>query len=313
MVTREYRHIKSFTLLPIGISHSSLISYGIARIVILSFIMVVMNISSLFSQGELDMQPRLLYKNEKSGAVYLNSTGLGAGFRYGQRINARSQYIYEADLLIINHPKEIKISNNIYSNRSFVFGKENSFIELRGMYGKQNEIFRKNDRGGVSVRYIFSVGPALGLIKPVYYEVLYATSNPFDFQLKTEKFNTTIHQSNIYGRASIFKGLNEVTLTPGASVKTGFSFEYSRLDIVLHSLEAGMSLDVFAKKIPIMANEKNDFLFLNLFVSYRFGQYIDVSEAALTRRSSEEARTDRRIRRQTIREQRRMEKEDNYF
>jgi hypothetical protein len=143
--------------------------------------------------------------------------------------------------------------------------------------------------------------------------VLYATANPYDFYLKTEKYNISIHQSNIYGRASIFKGLKEISVVPGASVKTGFGFEYSRLDIVLHSIEAGMSLDVFTKKIPIMANERNNFLFLNLFVSYRFGKYIDISEAALARRSGEAEKQDRKISRKSIRQQKKMDKEENYF
>jgi len=285
----------------------------ICRITGFSVFLLLSNLSLLYSQGELDLQPRLLYRNEQSAGVYLNSNGLGAGFRYGQRINARSQYLYEIELLNIKHPKEIRISNNIYSNRSFVFGKENGFIELRGMYGKQNELFRKNDRGGVSVRYFYSGGPAIGFIKPIYYEVLYASANPYEFYLQTEKFSVSTHQSNIYGRASVFKGVKEISIAPGVSVKTGFSFEYSRLDIVLHSLEAGVSLDVFTKKIPIMANERNDFYFLNLFVSYRFGKYIDISEAALARRSSEAEKQDRKIRRKSIKEQKKMEEEENYY
>lgn len=267
----------------------------------------------LFSQGELDLQPRLLYKNEKSGSIYLNSNGFGAGYRYGQRIDARKMNIYDVDFMIVKHPKEVRISNNIYSNRSFIFGKENAFLELRGMAGKQKEIFRKNDRGGIAVRLFYTGGPAIGLIKPVYYEVLYATSDPYDFYLKTEKYDVSIHQSNIYGRASVFKGVKEISLAPGVAVKTGFGFEYSRQDIILHAIEAGASLSVFTKKIPIMAFERNDFFFLNIFVSYRFGRYIDISEAALARRSSEADKQDRKIMRQSNRKQRKMDKEENYF
>ncbi len=265
------------------------------------------------AQGELDLQPRLLYKNEKSGGIYLNSNGFGAGYRFGQRIDARLQNIYEIDFSIIKHPKEVKISNNFYSNRSFVFGKENAFMELRGMIGRQNEIFRKNDRGGIAVRFFYTGGPAVGLLKPVYYEVLYLTSDPHEFYLKTEKYSSSINHNVIYGRASFFKGVKEVSLVPGASVKTGFGFEYSKMDIVLHSIEAGVSMSAFVKKIPIMATERNDFLFLNLFISYRFGKYIDVSEAALARRSSEAEKQDRKIRRGSIRQQKKMDKEENYY
>jgi len=289
------------------------IKYNLLKVIGLVIILLLSQINILFSQGELDIQPKILYKNEKSGGIYLNSNGLGAGLRYGQRINARNQILYETDLLFIKHPKEIRISNNIYSNRSFVFGKENTFFELRGMYGRQNEIFRKNDRGGVSVRYFFTGGPSIGFIKPIYYEVLYATSNPYNFDLKTEKFNTTIHQSNIYGRASFLKGVKEISIVPGVTAKAGFAFEYSRLDIILHSIEAGISADIFMKEIPIMATERNNLIFVNLFVSYRFGKYIDISEAALARRSSDAEKQDRKISRQSIRQQKKMEKEENYY
>lgn len=276
------------------------------------FSTVVMIAVPLFSQGEIDLQPRMLYRNEKSAAVYLNSYGIGAGFRFGQRVDARNQVIYEADFLAIKHPKEIKLSNNIYSNRGFVFGKKNSFFELRGMYGKQYEMFRKNDKGGISVRSYFSGGPAIGFIKPIYYEVLYSAGGPYEYYLKTEKFNTTIHQSNIYGRSSFFKGIKELSVVPGASVKAGLGFEYSRLDVTLHSLEAGVSLDVFTKKIPIMANGKDDFLFFNLFVSYRIGKYMDVSEAALAK-SGKFLREQKRLSRKISRDQKKQEKADETY
>ena len=278
------------------------------------FIAIFLILSSffqVFSQGELDLQPRLIYRNERSGAIYLNSNGIGAGYRYGQRITARNQKLYEVDFLSVKHPKEIRISNSIDNSRSFVFGKENTFFELRGMYGKQNEIFRKNDRGGVSVRYFYTGGPAVGIIKPIYYEVLYSTGLPFDFYIQTEKYNASLHQSNIYGRSSFTKGLKEISLAPGASLKAGFSFEYSRQDIKLHSLDAGFTLDLFARKIPIMATTNNDFLFFNLFVSYRFGRSIDISEAAMA--ASSRKKEERQIRRKVIRDQKKQEKEEFLF
>ncbi len=276
------------------------------------FLTLLITASPLFSQGELDLQPRMLYRNEKSAAVIFNSNGIGAGYRYGQRIDARNQVNYEVDFLIIKHPKEVKLSNNIYSSRGFVFGKENSFFALRGMYGKQYELYRKNDKGGISVRAFYSGGPAIGFVKPVYYDVLYSKGIPYEYYLKTEKFNTTIHQSNIYGRSSFLKGFKELSLIPGVSVKTGLGFEYSRLDITHHSLEAGVSLDIFAKKVPIMANEKNDFLFFNLFVSYRVGKYIDISEAARAK-TGKFLREQKRLSRKISREQKKQEKTEETY
>ncbi len=234
----------------------------------------------VFAQGDISEQPKVLLRNEESFGLFLNSNGLGGDFEYAKRINARNHILYRAELSGVKAPKEIKISNGYYSNKSFVFGKQNSFFEFKAQYGRQSELFRKNDVGGISIRYFYTVGPTLGILKPIYYEILYTTGSIYDTYSKIEKFNTTIHQTQILGKASFFEGMKELSFVPGASARLGFTFEYSRQDIVLHALEFGIGMDVYPKKIPIMATDLNNFYFLTLFVGYRFGKVIDMSEAA---------------------------------
>jgi len=242
-----------------------------------------------FSQGEIDDQPKIMLKNEKTGSVFLTSNGIGAGYRYGKRINARNQTLYDIDFMNVKHPKEIRLSAyNSFSSRSFVFGKENSFFELKGTIGKQYEMFRKNDKGGISIRYFYGAGPTIGILKPIYYEIRYYAPptyppNPNYEPNKIEKFNISQHLSNINGRASFFKGFKEISIVPGASAKAGFSFEYGREDAVIHAIDVGIGLDIFPKAIPIMATQTNNFYFLNLSAGYRFGKVIDVSDAALSK------------------------------
>jgi hypothetical protein len=229
-----------------------------------------------FAQGELAEQPRIFYRNEKSLALTLSSNGFGINGRYAKRINARRKTIYDIDLVSIKHRKEVKISNPIiYNSKSFVFGKENSFFTLRGGYGKQVEMFRKVDKGGISIRRFYSAGPSIGFLKPIYYQIIYFGTDGVIERLETQKFNTSTHQQSIYGKASFLKGLDEISVAPGIYGRFGFMFEYSRNDLLLHALEAGISIDAFIKKIPIMATEKNDFFFFGLFVSYRFGKVFD--------------------------------------
>jgi hypothetical protein len=232
--------------------------------------------SPLLAQGDLSENPRIFYRNEKSVGFLLNSNGWGFSGRYAKRINARKKTIYEIDLVNIKHPKEIKISNSYYNNRSFVFGKENLFLNLRGGWGKQKEIFRKVDRGGISIRRYFSVGPTIGILKPIYYEVFKAGGGGInDYYITEEKFDASNAQDNIYGRASFFKGFNEISVMPGAFGRFGISFEYSSSDVTLHAIETAVSLDLFPKRMDIMATEKNNFYFLTLTVSYRFGKVVD--------------------------------------
>ncbi len=230
-----------------------------------------------WAQGELSEDPGIFYRNEISVGLLLNSNGAGASVRYGKRINARNKQIFEADLIGIKHPKEVRVSHPYNPSKSFVYGKENGFYVLRAGYGRQREMFRKIDKGGIAIRGYFSLGPSLGMIKPIYYEVLRPTGGIYENTLSEEKFDKSIHQTQIYGRASFFRGVNEIMLAPGAYARIGVSFEYSRKDISLHALEGGLAIDAFVRKIPVMATEKKDFFFFSLFVSYRFGKILDAT------------------------------------
>jgi len=267
-----------------------------------------------FSQGEIDNQARILYKNERTFGVFLSSNGFGGDFSYAKRINARNHNLYQVELFSLSHPKEIKMSNSFYSNKSFVFGKINNFYELKGQWGRSSEIYRKNDAGSISVRYFYSAGPTIGFLKPVYYEIYYSTGVPYEYYTKVEKFNTSVHQSNIFGKASFFEGIDEISIIPGVSAKFGFSFEYSRRNININAIEFGAGIDIFPKEIPIMATETNQFFFLNLFAGYRFGKSIDISAAARAQRTTIWDRLrERNKQRDIIREQKKAGRDQDDF
>ncbi len=245
--------------------------------VIIVFTFFLFFVWNTFGQGEIDEQQKIFYRNESTINFSLNSTGFGGGYRYGKRLNFLNKRLYEVDFNYFKHPKEVKLSNP-YSptSRSFVFGKTNLFFNFRAGYGFQRDIFKKTDRGGVAVRYFYSFGPTIGFYKPIYYLVLNPVSMD-TYILKESKFDpTSFHSPNdIYGRASFFKGWNEVKFVPGVFAKFGFNFEFSKFDPMIQALEGGITIDAFPKKIPIMATEDNKNIFISLYASYRFGKIID--------------------------------------
>lgn len=263
------------------------------------------------AQGELDLQNRILYRNELSYGLFLNSNGLGADLSFGKRQNARNNRLYQMEILYLKHPKEYKMPNPYYPNKSFVFGKINSFLELRAQWGHQHEIYRKNDANGISVRYFYSLGPTIGFLKPIYYEV-FTSVNLETLEYKTQKFNTSIHQYQIYSKASVFKGMNEISIIPGASAKFGFTFEFSKRNTKLNAIEVGAGFDIFTKEIPLMATEANQFTFLNLFAGYRFGKVMDVSNVAKVERQRNSWK-ENRASRKLLKEQRKAEKQKDDF
>ncbi len=237
---------------------------------------------ALFSQGEIDEQQRIIFRDESTFAGYLSTNGFGIGYRYAKNLNAFRKIFYDVDASLIKHSKENKSPSPIYPNgRSYVFGKRNSFFAIRGGIGLQEELFRKFDRGGVAIRYFYGVGPTLGILKPIYYEFLDNTTYP-PSQMVDIFPDDNNHPNTILGRASFFKGTDELSIIPGGFAKVGVSFEFSQFDEVIHAIETGAALDVFYKEVPIMAGTNNNFFFFSLYVSYRFGKVIDRKERAGT-------------------------------
>lgn len=246
------------------------------RNLLLTAALSVIIVAAGYGQGELDLQQTVFYRNERTFGIILNTDGFGIGYREGKRINYLNKTLYELEVGILKHPREVKLSNPYFqSGSNFVFGKLNFVSYLRVGFGKQHELFNKVDLGGVAIRYFWTAGPDLVIYKPIYYEVLYPLSLT-EYEIREEKFKRGIHYpGDIYGKASFTKGLNEIGIVPGIYGKFGFNFEYSREDKVIHAIEVGTSLSAFTRKIPIMAVEDNKAIFLSLFVSYRMGLIID--------------------------------------
>jgi hypothetical protein len=252
---------------------------------------------ALLGQGEIDDQTHVLFRDESTFGVFLNSNGFGINYRHGFYRDYRNQLLVDVDLDYVKHPKEVKTQVAIdYSTRRYVFGKENLFWELKGAVGWQKELYRKYDKNGISVRLFYGGGLSLGFLKPIYYEVISYANIGETPAREYKKFDAAIHQTQIGGRGPFFMGFDELSLVAGLTGKAGLSFEYSQRDAVLHALEAGVGLTVYPKKIPIMAADINNFLFLNLSVGYRFGKILDISEAARAK-SRKERRQERKTRR----------------
>jgi len=236
----------------------------------------IFSIVSVCGQGDLNEQPKIFFRNEKSFAILLNTDGLGFSYREGKRLDYLNKRLFEIDLGTLRHPKEVKLSNPYYQTPgTFVFGKANSVIFIRGGIGHQHEIYKKADLGGIAVRYFFSGGPVIAFYKPIYYKILNPVSST-EFEIKEEKFDVKKHEpSMIYSKSSFTKGFNETKLLPGLYAKGGFNFEYSKEDKIIHAIEVGVQVNLFPKKIPIMATASNKAIFFSLFASYRFGVVID--------------------------------------
>lgn len=237
-------------------------------------------------QGEIDPQDKVLFQNERSVSVSLTTNGFAGGYRFGKHKTYLDKTIFDIELAYIKHPKEVKISASPYSyatSRRYVNGKTNLFVNLRPSIGFQREIFSKEDRGSIAIKYYYGGGPSLGITKPIYYTINIITPLPplpnqppgnyiTDTKVETYGYAQHIQQTNeIAGRASFWKGMNELALYPGLHAKAGMTFEFGKYNHLINALDASATFDAFTKKIPIMYTELNNQFFLTLAVSYRFG------------------------------------------
>lgn len=223
-----------------------------------------------FAQGEIDSSYRSSIRNEYTFSASAYSNGWGLGFSYGKMINIRKKQLFSTDFAIVKDFKEEKVSNPyIRGNNRFVYGKKNACFVWRFNYGHLFRLYEKKDKKGIEIRWYYKVGGTVGFTKPIYYKFI--NNN----KIVVDKFTETpahISITDIQGRASFFKGFNEINIIPGIHAKVAASFEFGKKDWNISALESGIGLDIFAKKIEIMANEHNKFYFLSLFLTARFGK-----------------------------------------
>ena len=233
-------------------------------------------VSELFSQNTSDTSfISFANRSENSFAVLLNSNGYGFNYHHGKRLDGFNRALFSVDISEVKHSKEVKVINPYFNNSSkkFVFGKLNEVFLLRLSYGRFKILFDKFGKGGISVNRFWQAGLSTAFIKPVYYYVLYPTSDPNYKILREEKFNYDMHRiTDIYSKANFFDHIEETVVLPGVFLRYGYSFDFSSSEYKVNSLECGIQLDGYPSKIQIMAASEGTFYFFSLFVAYRYGK-----------------------------------------
>lgn len=226
----------------------------------------------------------VLMRKERSGNIMLHTLGYGLGFKMGLNKNYFVRRIIEFDLLEMKAPNQTKTYNDNFVNpKYYYYGKLNNLYILRAGLGYQHLLNRKPYWGGIEVRYFYSGGLSLGLAKPVYLYISYYRSDLVIFATKTEKFDPTKNYPvttpdytyDIYGRAPVFKGFNEIKPYPGIYAKFGFNFDFGVLNDRVKALEVGIVLDGYPVGVPVMAFKDPYHIFVTGYLSFNFGKRLN--------------------------------------
>jgi hypothetical protein len=228
-------------------------------------------INTLIKQSEEGI---LIYRKQNIFGVQGRSNGYGAFYELGKMKTQRKTTTYRIDLTEIKHQKEEKLSNGgglVFTN-PFIYGKINSFYQATLGFGQQYILGQKGNKNGVALSAVFNGGLALGLLKPYYIEV----QDPATGENKTIKYSEADRSlflgPTIIGGGGIGKGWGEIKMKPGAFVKSALRFDYGRFNEVVSGIEAGISIDFYGSKIPIMIDQKEKQMFFQGYISILFGR-----------------------------------------
>jgi hypothetical protein len=230
---------------------------------------------AVYAQKPAKEDKGFLYRSEYVGAVMFHSSGWGGTFYKGVHKGYDKRNLYGLEVVTMKHSKEFKTYNPYYEDsKGYIFGKQNSLIIARPFFGKKKVKFEKWREQGVQIGYIWAIGPSVGLSKPVYLEIGHSSTGSYQYDFITvEKYNSEEHHvDNIYGKAPATKGLDEIKVHPGLYAKFGLNFEYSPQGDGIKSLEAGMTIDAYPARIPLMAEIQNKYVYFAFYVSILYGK-----------------------------------------
>jgi hypothetical protein len=234
-----------------------------------------------FSQETKDDLTRLkngedlnvLYRNEASFGIFAHTNaGFGIAYRRGIHVTAKRKRMFEIEAQNFKHPKEVKTVNPYYENaKGFVYGKLNSVLLVRGGVGIQNVIYDKSDKKSVEIRYSYFLGATLAFAKPVYLEIIQPnTDPPKPSSMQYDPVRDSI--TDIYGKSPFFTGISKTKIYPAGYAKLALSFEYADRYNGIKAIETGVVADFYPKAIPMMAFNKNQNIYVQLYLKIIWGK-----------------------------------------
>ncbi len=242
----------------------------------LGFSLLLMLVSVLNANAQLELENNeveTMLPQGIAGGIGIHNTGWYVGARYLLSKDGDTDWLMEFDFSRNKHPKEFRNPNTAYINsRPFVFGKLNDFFNVRLGGGQIRTLFDRSEKNGVEIRWNYSGGLSMALLKPVYLDFIY--SNPGDPGADVRSERATYEKfftGQIYGASDFSNGLSQIAFQPGAYLKTGMIFDFASFNDDIRFLECGVTVDGYFKPVEIMAIESNSSIFVSFYVGLHFG------------------------------------------
>jgi hypothetical protein len=226
------------------------------------------------AQNQAIEEPQLFYRKRIQLGGNLNSSGLGGiNFKYGWHKTGTRKNMLDIEFARIRHPKETRIYGQSETPQQYTFGRLNMAFFLRTGYGQTVFITERPYKNAVQLNFNYAVGLTTAFLKPIYLDIFYPNTDGIGGYVVPERYDPAKHdnQSRIFGNSSFFQGINNTTAKFGAYGRASMSIEWGEYPDEFHTIEAGMTLDVFPDRLPLMAYKPKTPYIFNLFIGYQFG------------------------------------------
>lgn len=231
----------------------------------LSLSMVAQNI-------EKNQDLELVYQKEWRAGAKVHTLGYGICVSKAKVQNRTKKKLWLFELQEIRHLKQTRQAST-FDASLYYYGKQNNFYNLNVSYGKQRILAEKGRKSGVEIGLQYSAGLSLGLLKPYYLRIGRAiddqTDEKYDPNDDTQRFlNTNL----IRGSSGFLYGMEELGVLPGLVGHVGFTFDWATHSESIKTIETGLMLNLYPRRVPIMINTDNHFFFANLYLKFLIGR-----------------------------------------
>lgn len=216
------------------------------------------------------------YKHEASGGVRVQTNGFSVFAEYGWIRDIKRTRLLQLEYSYYIDYRQKRQKSPLTGGRDYVYGLQNRFHVIRVAYGFKRTIADKADRNGVRLSAVFFGGFSLGLLKPYYLNIVQG-GDSLAPQVVPERYSEAtasrfLDRNVILEAAPIRYGLNQMQPVPGAHIKAALDFDWGIKDEFVKALEAGVMLDFYYKRLPIMVNNHNRFYQASFYISFQFGK-----------------------------------------
>lgn len=243
--------------------------------------------------GQVTFQPRKI-SNDNKGIVYdkefatefrLQTNGWGVGVAWGELKTYYKTRFYYAGIGELKHTREFRTSGNNLGTRSYIFGKQNSFYQIKAGIGEKRYFSEKASQKGVAVGVSYRLGPTLGILKPYYLEIspIESGSQLPGFQTRSVRYSERtaddfLDKEKIVGYSGLTTGWEDASAVVGGNVVGALHLGFGAYDQFVKAIDVGVMVDFFLQPVPIMVegarfeNVTNRPYFVNIFVNFQIGK-----------------------------------------